>query len=514
MNIGIDHSDMGEGIENYERGAGILLHISSLPGAPYIGDIGQPAIAFAEFLHQSAQSVWQMLPINPTAATQGYSPYSSLSSMAGNPLLISMEALVRDGWLDRKDLQRTSSSAKVQFSRVGEYKQKLLRKAWKRWNKTSSPAEKTAFTDYCARQDYWLNSYALYTLLKQIHKDAPWFRWRSQYRDRDQAALQKLRDDYADEFDYIRWVQMIFDRQWQALKSFCSSLDISLLGDVPIYVAHDSADVWSHRGIFALNDEGMPAEIAGVPPDLFNADGQLWGMPVFNWNVLKETRYRWWVQRFRRNLQWFNLVRLDHFRGFSSYWSVPAGAKSAKTGKWIQGPGDHFFEIIEEELSGLPFVAEDLGEIDQPVYLLRDKFNLPGMNVLQFAFGEDMPASNYLPHQYTRNSIVYTGTHDNNTTVGWFNEASRTERNNLSQYIGGKINPRNVASAMIRLAYMSVAKLAIVPMQDVLSLDKSARMNMPASSEGNWAWRLLRNQLTTESSQQLKTWSFYYGRSK
>jgi 4-alpha-glucanotransferase len=487
-----------------ERSAGILMHITSLPGPAYIGDIGPAAARFADFLQESGQSVWQLLPVQPAVQEQGFSPYSSSSAFAGNPLIISLELLVRDGLLRPGDITRTASTARVDYKRALIYKEKLLRKAWLKWKTTASKIERTAFVEFCAKEHEWLEDYSLYNLYKLLNKSAPWYEWPAAFRDRDEQTAAKSKEKYSDELDYTRWVQMIFDRQWKSLHDLCNSMQIQLLGDVPIYVAHDSADVWSNRELFTLDDQGKMTGVAGVPPDLFNDEGQLWGMPLFDWDRLKQTNYAWWVKRLRKNIAWFDVVRLDHFRGFSSYWSVPASHKSAKGGMWIPGPGEHFFETVERELGSLPFVAEDLGEIDQPVYQLRDKFQLPGMNVLHFAFGDDMPKSTYLPHNHIANSVVYTGTHDNNTSVGWLKDVGKIEKQNLSAYTGTKITTANIADQFIRLAYMSVANLAIIPMQDVLSLGGEARMNMPASVSGNWSWRLQKKLLTPGVSTKLK----------
>lgn len=495
------------------RSAGILMHITSLPGPAFIGDLGPASTEFAEFLHSAKQSVWQMLPLQPTGAEQSFSPYSAASAFAGNPLLISPQILAREGWINTADLKRSSSAdGRVNYLKAQLYKEPLLVKAWKTWKKKAPSAARIAFTEFCVKEKHWLDDYALYSVIKKQNKNLPWYKWPLALRDRDPEALEKIALKYVEDLDCMKWIQMIFDQQRSSLHKLCDSLQVRLLGDVPIYVAHDSADVWSHRDLFTLDENGNLTEVAGVPPDLFNSNGQLWGMPLFKWDVVKQKQYDWWIKRLRKNLAWFDIVRLDHFRGFSSYWSVPAAAKTAKEGSWLPGPAESMFEKLKEEFGGLPFVAEDLGEIDKPVYQLRDAFDLPGMNVLHFAFGDDMPKSSYLPHNYNRNSIVYTGTHDNNTTVGWFKDASKTIKQNLSGYTGVKINNRNVAEQLIKLAYMSVSNLAIVPMQDLLSLDGSARMNMPATSEGNWSWRLKKNQINQSLIDQLRNWCNYYDR--
>jgi 4-alpha-glucanotransferase len=352
----------------------------------------------------------------------------------------------------------------------------------------------------------------VYTVLKNAQKNKAWYQWETGLKNRDPELLRKHVEKHADSIRKIKWIQMIFAKQWQQLKSYCDSLQIRLIGDVPIYVAHDSADVWSNREIFTIDNNGALTEIAGVPPDLFNDDGQLWGMPIFDWDKLKKQDYKWWVMRIRKNLDYFNILRLDHFRGFSSYWSVPANSSSARTGSWKPGPGKELFEKIRTAVGGLPFIAEDLGEIDEPVYILRDELQLPGMNVLQFAFGDDMPMSPYLPHHHTENALVYTGTHDNNTTAGWFSELDALQRENLNGYTGQAVNNKNASSILCKMAYMSVSKWAIVPMQDILSLNGAARMNMPASAKGNWSWRLKNDQLNAATEKKLITLGKYYNR--
>jgi 4-alpha-glucanotransferase len=357
-----------------------------------------------------------------------------------------------------------------------------------------------------------LNDYALYAVIKGQHEGRPWFEWPEELRNRKPEALADVQNTQAENLRKVKWQQMVFNRQWQQLRDHCASKNIKLVGDMPIYVAYDSADVWSHRDIFTVNEDGSLAQLAGVPPDLFNENGQLWGMPLYNWPLLKFQKYDWWIRRIKKNVAWFDILRLDHFRGFSSYWSVPAGAATAKEGKWEPGPGTDLFNEVRAQLGGLPFIAEDLGEIDEPVYVLRDELNLPGMNVLHFAFGDNMSKSPYIPHHHRHYSIVYTGTHDNNTTLGWFNDMKPPEKKRLSRYLGTRITERNVADKLCRLAYMSVSNLSILPMQDVLGLDGSARMNMPASAEGNWAWRMTKQQLTGTVIAKLMVWAGTFNR--
>ncbi len=352
----------------------------------------------------------------------------------------------------------------------------------------------------------------MYMLLKKMHEGQPWFNWPEEYKLREPEALQKLAADHQKELDKVKWLQALFARQWHSLKDYCNAKGIQFVGDLPFYVSYDSADVWAHRHLFALDDEGARTGLAGVPPDAFSDDGQLWGMPVFKWEVHQQEGYTWWIERLKKNMELFDLVRLDHFRAFADYWEVPAGEDTARNGEWKPGPGADFFKAIETALGSLPFVAEDLGEINEPVLKLRDQFHLPGMKVLQFAFGPDMPRSDYIPHNYGQNFFVYTGTHDNNTIRGWFNELDDATRNRLERYVGRPLSAAEVHIELGRMAYASVAKTAILPLQDVLALDAQSRMNIPASGENNWAWRLLPGQLTGADEDRLRQWTILYNR--
>ncbi len=422
-----------------ERGAGILMHISSLPSAFGIGDLGPQAKSFADFLHRGYQKYWQLLPLNPTEEGQGHSPYSSTSSMAGNTLFISPENLVQDGLLDKKHLERPElpSTDKVNYQAAVELKKELLESAWKKFNKEANSSPDNEFESFCKKEKAWLDDYSLFTILKDQFGGKPWYDWPDKYKFRDSDSLKELLEKFPDEFQKVKWFQYIFLKQWKELKKYCNKLQIQFVGDLPFYVSYDSADVWANPGIFKLDAKGNRTGVAGVPPDAFSEDGQLWGMPVFRWDVLKKDRYKWWTERLRKNIELFDLTRLDHFRAFSAYWEVLAKEKTAKKGKWIKGPGVHFFKHIKHTLGELPFIAEDLGEIDEPVYKLRDQFGLPGMKVLQFAFGEDMPSSLHIPHNYTQNFFVYTGTHDNNTVLGWWKKEAG--QNHVEEYCNQKI---------------------------------------------------------------------------
>lgn len=498
-----------------ERGAGILLHITSLPSKFGIGDLGSEARAFADFLKRSGQKYWQLLPLNPTSASSGHSPYSSVSSMAGNTLLISPERLADDGLLDKRSLRQNTMppSNKVSYKDAERIKNTLLEKAYANFLDGKFSSLKKQFDNFCAQQSFWLDDYALYVVLKQQHKGRAWFQWPAAFRLRNERVLDSFSSSHADAILYVKWQQFIFFHQWQALKRYCRDAGIKLFGDLPFYVSYDSADVWSQPEIFSLDKKGNMTGVAGVPPDYFNKNGQRWGMPVFRWDVLKQQKYQWWIQRLRKNMELFDLLRLDHFRAFADYWEVPANEKTAINGRWKPGPGAAFFKALQKEFKKLPFVAEDLGEINQAVYDLRDRFDLPGMRVLQFAFGDTMPESEYIPHHYIHNCLVYTGTHDNNTTRGWFRrDADKATVKRLADYSGMDVREGNVHEVMTQLAYASVANTVILPLQDVLGLDGSARMNTPASVKGNWLWSFKPGMVKASVEKMLRRLTKLYNR--
>lgn len=505
----------GNAVKN-ERGAGLLVHLSSLPSPFGIGDMGPEAKAFADFLSGSHQKYWQLLPLNPTEAGQGHSPYSSISSLAGNPLFISPESLMRDGLLDHGDLESSKihNGEKVNYREAQKIKTPLLEKAWLRFRKGGAAHYKSEFDGFYEREKAWLDDFSIFALLKEKTGGKPWYEWETKLKMRDASALDSLKKQEEENLQKIKWWQYVFARQWHALKTYCNEKEIKLIGDLPIYVSYDSVDVWSHRHLFALDDAGNRTGLAGVPPDDFSADGQLWGMPVFNWEAHEKENFAWWVNRLRKNVELFDMVRLDHFRAFSQYWEVPAGESTAKNGSWKNGPGSKLFKVVREALGELPFVAEDLGEIDDAVYRLRDEFNLPGMKVLQFAFGGDYPRSVHIPHNYGENFIVYTGTHDNNTTRGWFTtEADEQARLALETYVGRPVSAAEINIILARMAYASVARIAILPVQDILNMDERGRMNTPSSGENNWAWRLVPGQLNGIALENLKKWTVLYNRS-
>ena len=498
-----------------ERGAGILAHITSLPSSFAIGDFGPGAKKFADLLHQANQKYWQLLPLSPVAEKNQFSPYSSWSGLGGNTLLISPELLVEDGLLTKEDIEKYAepSAKHVDFKTAAWLKDILFEKAWVNYNKVNPLWLKKQFADFCKHEAYWLTDFSVFTVLKTVNDGLPWDQWPESFKKRNKAALHEFELTNAALIQKAKWLQFIFSRQWHQLKNYCHQLDIKLIGDLPFYVSYDSVDVWAHPEIFDLDENKEMKFVAGVPPDYFNANGQLWGMPVFNWDKLKSQNYDWWIQRIRKNTELFDLLRLDHFRAFSSFWSVPAGEETAINGTWEKGPGFELFKAIKESFGKLPFIAEDLGDIDEDVYTLRDELELPGMRVLQFAFGDNMPQSPHIPHNHSPNSIVYTGTHDNNTLKGWFKqEADKKVQANIDKYTGTKVKDKNAETIFIKMALASVAKIAIIPVQDFPFLGNPERMNTPAETDGNWLWRMTEEDLNEFDTNKLKKWTERYNR--
>jgi len=477
-----------------ERSAGILMHITSLPSAYGIGDFGAEARAFIDFLCRSRQKYWQLLPLNPIHEDQAFSPYTSISSIAGNTLMISPDLLAADGLITDKQITKLKHSLKneLDFNKISKVKNELFAEAYQYFTALITSPLKDQFNDFLVRENPWLDDFSLFIVLKKQHSFLPWYKWEHEYRHCDPVALRKFRENNSDQIMFVKWQQFIFFRQWAALKRYAEMQGIKLYGDLPFYLGYDSVEVWSKREFFNVNKDGVMTGVAGVPPDYFNADGQLWGMPVYNWDKLKENGYKWWIERIRKNMELYDLLRLDHFRAFADYWEVPAHESTAINGEWKTGPGFDFINVLQKNFPDMPFVAEDLGKISDDVYLLRDNFKLAGMKVLQFAFGNDIAGSEHIPHRFVSdNFVVYTGTHDNNTTLGWYeNESNPVERKHLSAYAGFKVTDKNVHIVLSRIAYGSTARIAILPMQDILGLGQEARMNKPATIVGNWAWRL------------------------
>ena len=498
-----------------ERKAGILMHITSLPGKYGIGDLGTGAVNFLDFLHRSGQSCWQVLPLSQSDKLSSYSPYSSYSAFAGNTLFIDADGLARQGLIDSRMPQQyeKKSDDRVDYPGAEKIKNLLLDEAFLNYKQAANPGLKKDLEEFREKENYWLNDFALFSVLKKHFDYKPWNRWPEEYRDRHPSSLKTFVARHKDEIQRVIFGQFIFSMQWQQTRDYARDRGIDIFGDIPIYISYDSADVWANPGLFMLNADKSMKAVAGVPPDYFNENGQLWGMPLFNWGKMKKNGYTWWINRLRKNLEWFELLRLDHFRAFSAYWEVPAGAETAIEGRWVKGPGTDLLDTIRKHFPDMPFVAEDLGQIDQDVYDLRDHYELPGMRVLQFGFEENMPYLQHTPINYTYNSIAYTGTHDNNTMKGWYRkEADKASLKRIKNYTGKKLKEKNCHTEMIRLAYSSVARLVIIPVQDWLGLDESSRMNYPSSTEGNWLWKLKAGQLSPKIEKRIRKMVKTFGR--
>ena len=499
----------------FPRSSGILLHPTSLPGRFGIGELGEEAFRFIEFLHEAGQRIWQVLPLGPTG--YGDSPYQLFSAFAGNPLLISLDKLVELGWLTGEDIADPPEFPRdrVDFGWVIHWKLPLLRKAFENFRADA------AYHRFAEQNAPWLDDFALFRALKETHRGRVWTEWTPGETMREPAALERRKKELARDIERVKVWQYFFFSQWRHVKRAAKERGIRIMGDVPIYVAHDSADVWANPELFRLDERGRPEYVAGVPPDYFSATGQLWGNPIYRWDAIAKSGYRWWIERMRAALTVVDMLRLDHFRGFEAYWQVPAGEKTAINGEWIKGPGAAFFEALGKALGDLPIVAENLGVITPEVEAIRHRFGFPGMAVLQFAFGTDPQAPTFRPHNYPREIVAYTGTHDNDTTIGWWTsrgegDSTRTqedierERAFTKKYLasdGGEMN-----WAFIRALMASVAATVMVPLQDVIGLGSEARMNLPASDRGNWGWRYPREDLTPGLGARLRELASLYDR--
>ncbi len=497
------------------RASGILLHPTSLPGRFGIGDIGPEAERFVGQLVETGQKWWQILPVGPTGF--GSSPYQSHSSYAGNALLISPERMVEDGWLDVNDLSDYPRlpDDHVDFDAVDEAKQKLFREAFARLK--GDPA---GFAEFVAQTSRWLDDFSLYMALKAANQGLAWNQWEPDLAARKPEAMAKARASLAEEIRFVQFVQFLFHEQWERLRAYCRGHHVGVIGDLPIFVSGDSADVWARPDLFELDEKGRPTAVAGVPPDYFSEDGQLWGNPLYRWPAHQAENFAWWIARMKGTTDRVDLVRLDHFRGFAAFWAVPADAPTAASGEWVKAPGHEFLEALRDGLGGLPLLAEDLGEITPDVARLRDDFHLPGMRILQFAFGDDALADEYLPYKHIPHCIVYTGTHDNDTTRGWFTGQSHNttqgvalvaaERAFVLRFLG--TDGSKIHWDMVRLAFSSVADTTIAPMQDLLGLDGTARMNTPGKAVGNWGWRYRADQFDQASRDHLADLTAVYDR--
>ncbi len=484
------------------RRLGVLLHPTSLPGEQACGELGAQAFHFIDFLHDAGATVWQVLPLTPTHSDG--SPYQSPSAHAGNPMLIDLQDLLDRGWLMADDfVHHQTLPARLR-------KQRLIARAWQGFKHQATPEEQAHLTAFVSQQDSWLEDYALYRCLKDEYEQEPWWRWPEALRRRDQAALEKARHGYGEHMDVVRFEQFLFFRQWMAVKDYANAKGIMMLGDLPIFVAHDAADVWAAQAFFQLDEDGMPVNVAGVPPDYFSVTGQRWGNPLYDWSRLQEDDYGWWRQRLHTQLSLFDWLRIDHFRGFEAYWEIPAAEKTAINGQWRPGPGADFFQALQREYGNdLPLVAEDLGYITEEVHALRRQFHLPGMKILQFAFdgSHDNP---YLPHNHEQESVAFTGTHDNDTTLGWFSMLDKEQRLYVQRYFGE--TTESMPWLLIRAALASVANLAVIPMQDLLALDSRHRMNTPGTRQGNWSWRFDWEQVDEGLAARVKQLAILYGR--
>ncbi|MBD2461471.1 4-alpha-glucanotransferase [Oscillatoria sp. FACHB-1407] len=499
----------------FQRASGVLLHPTSLPSPHGIGDLGASAYAFVDFLERSGQRLWQILPLGPTGYE--HSPYTmNFSAFAGNPLMISLEQLAQEGLLNRDELVPLTDAnpEQVDFDRVIPHKFEFLKRAFDRFQTSRNTDQQAEFEQFCQQQSWWLDDFVLFMALLDANGGKPWSQWEPAIARRDPAALQAQSEKLAENIQFQQFLQFKFFEQWSRLRAYANQRNIQIIGDVSIYVCHNSSDVWANPELFKLDPQTLePAYIAGVPPDYFSETGQLWGNPVYEWERSQQTQFDWWIKRFKATLLYVDLVRVDHFRGFEAYWQVRAGEPTAINGEWVKAPGQEFFETLQERLGSLPILAEDLGIITPEVEELRDRFHFPGMRILMFAF--DGSDSIHLPHHYIQNCIVYSGTHDNDTAIGWWEKASSTEKNRLADYLGyaSADDIHDINWVLIRVALASVANSAILPLQDLLGLDGRARMNDPSKIPGNWRWRYTNSDLlTNELSQQLHHLTQLYSR--
>lgn len=521
---------------NMNRASGILLHPTSLPGTAGIGTIGVHARAFVDWLVEANQTLWQILPLSPTG--YGDSPYQSFSTYAGNPLIIDIDILINNGWLDEAEAippSEIKASSNVDFGKVISWKIPLLKYAATQFLNHAKADDRVSYEAFKNDHASWLDNYAIFMSIKEVYdekakKENIWGAMWSNYWPKDLATcdpktISTWHESHVIECEVHKVIQFFFFTQWHDLKKYANSKGVSIIGDVPIFVAADSADVWANQELFQLTDQGNPLAVAGVPPDYFSTTGQLWGNPLYNWEVMEKKGYAWWLNRIKALLALVDFVRIDHFRGFEAYWSVPAGETTAEHGKWIPGPGHDLFRVIKKELGDIPIIAEDLGLITEEVKKLRDDFELPGMKILQFAFdtnesGKGGFTNNFLPHTYDKNCVVYTGSHDNATMQGWLNSASSEETLLIGKYLGytekyieTKAKNGSMCMDLVRLAFSSVANFAVIPMQDIFALDNQARMNMPSTIGGiNWQWRMDESHFDAEKASWLKEISMLYGR--
>lgn len=488
---------------SFERTSGILLHPTSLPGQFGIGTLGKEAYKFVDFLVESGQKLWQVFPLGPTG--YGDSPYQCFSAFAGNPLLIDLEKLCEEKLLSESDLKSSEvfNENAVDFGKVINFKMPILKKAFSTFSSKASALDKIKFENFCENNSIWLPDYALFMALKEHFGGKPWIEWDADIKLREEKALEYYTNHLKEKIEFQNFIQYLFFKQWAEIKAYANRNFIKIVGDIPIFVAFDSADAWANSDMFLFDEERKPVKVAGVPPDYFSATGQLWGNPLYNWEKLDATGYKWWIDRVKANLVVSDIIRIDHFRGFAAYWAVPFGETTAINGEWVAAPGKELFRAIEKALGTLPIIAEDLGLITPDVIDLRDTFNFPGMKILQFAFdsGEE---NDYLPHTYDKNCVVYTGTHDNDTVLGWYQKAKAEDKKFVQDYLNVTCDDKNVANEFIRAAWASTAVIALAPLQDVLGLGSETRINTPGVAAGNWMWRYKSTQLTSDVAANLR----------
>lgn len=494
-----------------QRGAGILIHISSLPSRFGIGDLGPKSYQFVDFLADSRLHYWQILPINPTDPEYDNSPYHCLSAFGLNTLFISPEKMVQDGFLDEHDIEIVPdfNTSHVEYEKVIQYKNTLFHQAYDRFKDKKDPA----FNAFCQDNAWWLDDFSLFFSLKNYFSHLSWDRWSDGLKWRRREDIERMRLKLSDSIEKEKFLQYVFTIQWNALKSYCKDRDVFIIGDIPIYVDYDSVDVWVNPYMFNLDNSLRPITVSGVPPDYFSSTGQLWENPIYNWEYLKQNRYTWWMKRFERNIALMDFLRIDHFRGLVAYWEVPYGEKNAINGSWRNVPVDDFMEHLMYKFPVLPVIAEDLGIITPEIREIMRRYQIPGMKVLMFAFTEDIGKNPYIFHNHEKHCILYTGTHDNNPVVGWFSEELQEEdKTRLFSYIGNKVSEFELPWILIRLAMMSVAKTVIIPMQDILCLDSGSRMNDPRKNKNNWIWRVSEMDFRVDIREALKKMVKLYGR--
>lgn len=485
----------------FPRSCGTLVHPTSFPSKYGMGDLGHEAYEFINFLEETGQTIWQVLPLSPTG--YGNSPYASYSAFAGNPYLISPDKLEEKGYITAEDLSKAflPMTTEADYEASYEKKDTLYKKAFDQFKSSSSKDVQKKLANFKKQNSYWLEDYTLFMACSLSNNRAPWNKWDKNLAQRKPSAIKKAKKTFADEIEYQTWLQFEFFEQWKVLKNYANSKNIRVVGDIPIFVDHNSADVWSHSEFFAVDKQGNRELVAGVPPDYFSETGQLWGNPLYKWKAIQKDNFSWWIERFRQMFDLFDAIRVDHFRGFDEYWEVKASEKTAENGEWVKAPGVELFTTIKEKLGSLPIIAEDLGLMTQGVEDLRDQFNFPGMKILQFAFDSDSTNS-FLPHNYPQNCVTYTGTHDNDTTIGWYNSAPEVEQHRAREYT--KSDGSEIQWELIRLGMFSVADQAIFPLQDFMNLESRYRMNTPGTVGDNWMWRYTPDMLQNVDKHRIK----------